>query len=432
MAGQSRFSRASAFFGGGILFAGGLVGVSLLNALPAAAQTANAYSCSNVGVTFPASYTYSSDAPATVLPGASYSDSISEASATVPTTDTLAGTLFTVTSYTDIVSTYTAPTGTTISAAASLSGGSGGGTATVSTSGNTVTVTIPGPVAGGASYTAPTVTLPLTVTANPGATIADTFPTIAPTINLADSSGPATTLTATCQPGATPASFDSTFVITTVQSPPVTSTYSCSNLGVTFPASYTFSSDAPATVGSRASYSDSISEASVTVPTAETIAATLFTVTSYTNIVTTYTAPTGTTISGAATLSGGQGGGAATVATSGNTVTVTIPGPVAGGASYTAPTVTLPLTVTANPGATIADTFPTIVPINNLTDSSGTTNAVPATCTPGSTPASFDSTIVITTVQGPVGAIGGLVIAALLGGGLFVVTRVRRNRAVQS
>ena len=218
----------------------------------------------------------------------------------------------------------------------------------------------------------------------------------------------------------------------------VANTYGCYGLLNGFQPSgpYSFSSNAPATVAVGASYTDSISETGpITVPTTVGNANPPIVPVSVTetavNLV--FTVPTGTSLSGTPTLTGGSGAGTWSIVGSGNTVTVSAPGPLTGGSSYAPPTVNLPLTVTAAAGATIADTFPMIS--STMTDDLGNvgTETGLVTCGPAASPARFWWIVVLQPpIQGPVGAIGGLVVAALLGGGLFVVTRVRRNRAVQN
>jgi hypothetical protein len=125
-------------------------------------------------------------------------------------------------------------------------------------------------------------------------------------------------------------------------------------------------------------------------------------------------------------------------------VTVSAAGPIPGGDTYTLPTINLPLKVTAAAGSTIVDDFPT-EQFTVLVD--GIISAT-STCTPGATPAGYDSTSVVaatttttvaattTTTSGPqstpVGAVGGIIVAALLGAGLFVMDRVRRRRVLHS
>jgi dehydratase len=238
----------------------------------------------------------------------------------------------------------------------------------------------------------------------------------------------------------------------------VSNTYSCSADGVTAPSAYSFSSTAPATVTVGGSYTDAISEGVVAVPATETELGQTVTLTSETDILNVFTAPTGTTISGTPTLSGGSvAGGTPTIATSGSTVTVTIPGPVDGGTSFTAPTVNITLKVTAAVGATIGDAFPTVTPTANIVFA-GTPISASTACTPAATPATYDATSVVaattttvaptttttkaaapttTTTKGgstptPVGAIGGLIVAALVGAGLFAGDRMRRRRLLHS
>jgi hypothetical protein len=178
-----------------------------------------------------------------------------------------------------------------------------------------------------------------------------------------------------------------------------------------------------------------------------------------TDVVATIVAPTGTNITGTPTLTGGSepsGAAAPTISTSGNTVTVSAAGPIPGGDTYQLPTINLPLTVTAAAGSTIVDDFPT-EQFTVLVD--GVISAT-STCTPGATPAGYDSTTVSapvtttsttttttttsttiasttsttkgTTTPTPVGAIGGIIVAAIIGAGFFVMDRVRRRRMLHS
>ena len=192
------------------------VGVIAATSTAGAAAVSNTYSCTADGVTAPSTYSFSSNAPSSVAPGGTYTDVISEGSVAVPATESELGMVVTVTSETGIVNVFTVPTGTSLSGTAALSGGSGlGSTPTISQTGSTVTETIPGPVAGGSSYTAPTVSLPLTVTASAGATIADAFPSITPLANIVLPGPPPTPISGVstaCVPAASPATFDSTSV----------------------------------------------------------------------------------------------------------------------------------------------------------------------------------------------------------------------------
>jgi dehydratase len=97
---------------------------------------------------------------------------------------------------------------------------------------------------------------------------------------------------------------------------------------------------APATVASGGSITDVLAPQPVTVPTS----AGGHTINQIQNIALKIPVPANASF-GSAALSGGAGlGSTPTVAQSGNVITVTVPGPIAGGATFTLPTLTLGLT----------------------------------------------------------------------------------------
>ena len=216
----------------------------------------------------------------------------------------------------------------------------------------------------------------------------------------------------------------------------VSNTYSCSALGQSAPSTFAWASNAPSSIATGATYTDALTESPVAVPSSQTAVGITLTVVNISAITIVASAPTGTTLNGTPTLSGGSGAGSSSIATSGNTVTVTIPGPVAGGATYTAPTINLPLKVTAASGSHISDAFPTEAFSVSVTGA--VTTVVSTSCAPAASPSILATTSVTAASGGggstgaPVGAVGGLVIAALLGGGFFAITRVRRSRALEA
>jgi dehydratase len=98
-------------------------------------------------------------APATVAPGGSVTDVLAPQPVTVPTS---AGG-HPINQIQNIALKLPVPANSTF-VSATLSGGAGLGSAapTVAESGNVITVTVPGPIAGGATFTLPTLTLGLT------------------------------------------------------------------------------------------------------------------------------------------------------------------------------------------------------------------------------------------------------------------------------
>jgi dehydratase len=134
----------------------------LLAAAPAsAAEQTITYDCQattgfgNTPATF--ERTVDASAPETVAVGDQFSVSISSAPATVPTT----ASGLPVNSVRSFRATYPIPARTTL-VSASLSGGEGlGGEPVVSVAGSSVVVTLDSTIAGGATYTMPTLTLNL-------------------------------------------------------------------------------------------------------------------------------------------------------------------------------------------------------------------------------------------------------------------------------
>jgi dehydratase len=115
--------------------------------------------------TFTLSASASATAPASVKTGAAFTVAISPSALTVPTS--VSGN--TISSISGIKLTMPAPAGATLRSV-SLSGGSGlgSGAPTSSVSGGTITLNVPGPIAGGSTFTLPTITLNLTAGAAGG------------------------------------------------------------------------------------------------------------------------------------------------------------------------------------------------------------------------------------------------------------------------
>jgi dehydratase len=113
-----------------------------------------------VGMTVNSTMTFSVTAtqPASVASGAAFTDVLSTGSITVPSSSNG----YTIKQIQDIKLRIPVPSNSTYVSAA-LSGGSGLGSAkpTLAQSGGTITITVPGPIAGGKTFTLPTLTLNL-------------------------------------------------------------------------------------------------------------------------------------------------------------------------------------------------------------------------------------------------------------------------------
>lgn len=132
-----------------------------------------------------------------------------------------------------------------------------------------------------------------------------------------------------------------------------TITYQCQASAVgttsTFTLNQGLTASAPDTVAAGAQASGTLAPAPNTVPTS----AAGYTVQKIRNLVLTAPVPANSSYV-SATLSGGSGlNSTPTIAQSNGTITLTVPGPIAGGASFQLPTITLTLKATGSSGATI-------------------------------------------------------------------------------
>jgi dehydratase len=115
----------------------------------------------------------------------------------------------------------------------------------------------------------------------------------------------------------------------------------------TFTLSAGVDGEAPASVASGAAFTATLAPDPLTVPTSVSGD----TVNSISNVKLSVPVPSGAALTGES-LSGGTVSGA-TVAVSGGDVVITVPGPIAGGSTFTLPTLTLDLTAGAS-GGTVA------------------------------------------------------------------------------
>jgi dehydratase len=206
---RSSFRKAGVIGSGIALLCAATTGSLLAASTPAfAADVANSYGCVAEGQTVPQTINWSVSAPATVSAGGTLTASYTEPSQTVPATEDapVVGEV-TVVSISSLQLTFTAPTGTSISGTPSLTGGTGLGSSapTVTVSGSTVVATAAGPVAGGASYTFPTVNIPLSVTGSSGSTINFGFPAFQFGVTITDNGTSIGPVTTACTPAAAPA-----------------------------------------------------------------------------------------------------------------------------------------------------------------------------------------------------------------------------------
>lgn len=150
---------------------------------------------------------------------------------------------------------------------------------------------------------------------------------------------------------------------------------------------------APASVTSGSAFQATLTPDPLTIATTSNG----FTVNSISDLRLSVAVPSGATLTGES-LSGGSGVPGATVAVSGGDIVVSVPGPIAGGATITLPTLTLDLTAGASGGSVQTQVAGTGYTDPGLTFTSNvtvnlTTADVPSACYVPNSPALTTSTV---------------------------------------
>lgn len=153
------------------------------------------------------------------------------------------------------------------------------------------------------------------------------------------------------------------------------------------------SGTAPASVTSGSAFQATLTPDPLTISTTSNG----YTVNSISNLQLSFAIPTGATLTGES-LSGGSGVSGATVAVSGGNVVVSVPGPIAGGATITLPVLTLDLTAGAAGGSVQTQVAGTSYTDPGLTFTSNvtadlTTADVPSACYVPDSPALTTTTV---------------------------------------